>query len=365
MVTSIVHVVGARPQFVKVAVVLRALRDRDGVESRLIHTGQHYDDNMSKVFFDELGVAEANENLRIAELGHGAMTGRMLEALEQSLNQSPADWVVVYGDTNSTLAGALAAAKLRIPVAHVEAGLRSFNRVMPEEINRVVADQLSDLLLVPTEAGVANLEREGCSPDKIHLVGDVMYDSALYFADRASAPTLDRLALRDERFALVTIHRAENTDDVARLRSVIEGLAAFSAECPVVFPVHPRTATAIQSLEIAVPQVPSLHLVDPVGYLEMIALERAAAIVVTDSGGVQKEAFFAETPCVTLRNETEWVELIDIGVNRVVPPTSTADVTGGLISALDDVPQQWPRANLYGGGHAGQYIADLLSGISA
>ena len=365
MVSSIVHVVGARPQFVKVAVVLRALRDRDGVESRLIHTGQHYDNNMSKVFFDQLGVAQPDENLGIAELGHGAMTGRMLEALEESLNQSRADWVVVYGDTNSTLAGALAAAKLRIPVAHVEAGLRSFNRGMPEEINRVVADHLSDLLLVPTKSGVTNLTREGFSSDKIHLVGDVMYDSALYFSDLASAPILDRLALRDQRFALVTIHRAENTDDAACLRSVIEGLAAFSAECPVVFPVHPRTATAIQALEIAVPQVPSLHLVDPVDYLEMIALERAAAIVVTDSGGVQKEAFFAETPCVTLRNETEWVELIDIGVNRVVPPTSTADVTGGLISALDDVPQQWPRANLYGGGHAGQYIADLLSGISA
>ncbi len=364
MTISIVHVVGARPQFIKVAVVLRALAEHREVVSRVLHTGQHFDNDMSQVFFDELGIQEPDENLGIAALGHGAMTGRMLESLERSLNQKSADWVVVYGDTNSTLAGALAAAKLHIPVAHVEAGLRSFNRFMPEEINRVVADQLSDLLLVPTEAGVVNLEREGCSSDQIHLVGDVMYDSALYFTDRVSAPMLDRLSLRDQRFALATIHRSENTDDPARLRTVIEGLAAFSAECPVVFPVHPRTAAAMKALEVSVFQVPSLHLVDPVGYLEMIALERAAAIVVTDSGGVQKEAFFAETPCVTLRDETEWIELIDIGVNRIVAPTSTDGVTTGLLSALDDAPQRWPQADLYGGGCAGRRIANLLSGAS-
>ena len=360
MARSIVHIVGARPQFIKVAAVLRAFQDEPSVGNRLIHTGQHYDDAMSQVFFDELGISEPEMNLGIAVEGQGAMTGRMLEALEKHLAPSPPDWVVVYGDTNSTLAGALAAAKLRIPVAHVEAGLRSFNRQMPEEINRVVADHVSDLLLVPTQAAVENLTREGCAAEKIHLVGDVMYDSAIHFRDSAEAATLGPLGLRDKEFSLATIHRAENTDDAGRLKSIVDGLAAFSTHCSIVFPVHPRTAAALKSMGWSPGDVPNFHLVEPVGYLEMIALERAATLVITDSGGVQKEAFFAGTPCVTLRDETEWVELVEIGVNQILPPTSTGAIAEGLRNAVKNPPQTWPPSELYGGGRAGSRITKIL-----
>ena len=359
MTRTIVHVVGARPQFIKVAVVLRALQGASEVENRLLHTGQHYDDNMSRVFFEELGIRKPDENLGIAAQSQGAMTGQMLEALERSLAEPSPDCVVVYGDTNSTLAGALAAAKLYIPVAHVEAGLRSFNRQMPEEINRVVADHVSDVLFVPTAKAVENLEREGIGSNKIHLVGDVMYDSAAYVAASVEPSVLDRLGLAGGRFALATIHRAENSDDTTRLRAIVDGLAEFARYCPIVLPLHPRTAAALEAIAWINP-APALHLVDPVGYVEMIALERAAALVVTDSGGVQKEAFFAETPCVTLRDETEWVELVDIGVNQVLPPTDSTAIVQGLRAALGTTRQAWPEADLYGGGAAGQLIADIL-----
>jgi len=362
MARSIVHIVGARPQFVKVAVVLRAFQGDAAVENKLVHTGQHYDDNMSRVFFDELSIREPDENLSIATAGQGAMTGRMLEALEKSLQTSAPDLVVVYGDTNSTLAGALAAAKLHIPVAHVEAGLRSFNRRMPEEINRVVTDHVSDLLLVPTETATANLKREGCAPDKIYLVGDVMYDSTAYFSDTAESATLSRLGLSGDTFALATIHRAENTDDATRLSAIVSGLAAFSKKCPVVFPLHPRTAAALKALGWSNDEPDTVHLVEPVGYLEMIALERAAALVITDSGGVQKEAFFAGTPCVTLRDETEWVELIETGVNQILAPTDPSVIAHGLQNALNNPPDPWPETDLYGGGLAGSRIAKILGG---
>ena len=360
MARSIVHVVGARPQFVKVAVVLRAFQAATAVANRLVHTGQHYDDNMSRVFFDELGIREPDENLGIAAAGQGAMTGRMLEALEGSLQRTMPDLVVVYGDTNSTLAGALAAAKLQIPVAHVEAGLRSFNRRMPEEINRVVTDHVSDMLLVPTKTAIENLENEGCAPDKIHLVGDVMYDSTIYFRNTSAPTTLAGLGLDGKMFALATIHRAENTDDATRLRAIVDGLAAFSDKCPVVFPVHPRTAAAFKELGWAVDGRARFHLVEPVGYLEMIALERTAALVITDSGGVQKEAFFAGTPCVTLRDETEWVELVEIGANQLLPPTDPKLIAQGLQKALNSAPDPWPETDLYGGGQAGPRIAKIL-----
>ena len=358
---SIVHVVGARPQFIKVAVVLRALEHHSSVANRLVHTGQHYDDNMSHVFFDELGIREPDENLGIAASSQGAMTGRMLEALDQSLTDAPADCVVVYGDTNSTLAGALAAAKLHIPLAHVEAGLRSFNRRMPEEINRVVTDHVSDLLFVPTNGAVENLKREGVDSDKIHLVGDVMYDSAAFVGDTAASKTLSQNNLAGRTFALATIHRAENTDDADRLLTIFDGLAAFAGSCPVVLPLHPRTAAALQRAGWTNPVAAKLHIVDPIGYLEMVALERAAALVITDSGGVQKEAFFAKSPCVTLRDETEWVELVDIGVNQILPPTDAETIARGLNAALEAANRSWPQADLYGGGEAGPRIAEVLS----
>ncbi|NPV70694.1 MAG: UDP-N-acetylglucosamine 2-epimerase (non-hydrolyzing) [Firmicutes bacterium] len=388
---SIASIVGARPQFVKAAMVsraLRALRDA-GVQETLIHTGQHYDDNMSKVFFDDLEMPEPAVSLDIGSGGHGAQTGRMLEALERYLIDIKPDWVVVYGDTNSTLAGALAAAKIHLPVAHVEAGLRSFNRGMPEEINRVVADHLSDLLFVPTDAGVANLQREGIPADRVHLVGDVMYDAALYYGDRAErrSDVLRRLDLSSRGYVLATVHRAENTDDPVALRSIFEGLALAGREIPVVMPLHPRTRTrlaehglldryagavrlaepcagAVRLTEphagaapLPRPHAGAVHLTDPVGYLDMLMLEKHARLIATDSGGVQKEAFFYSVPCVTLRGETEWTELVESEWNRLVPPRSASEVSQGIIESLD---RRGTPVKPYGLGDASERIARVL-----
>ena len=315
MTTRIMTVVGARPQFIKAAAVSRALAARDDMTEIMVHTGQHFDDNMSKVFFDELDIPPPSHSLDIHGGSHGDMTGRMLGALEAVMLEERPDWVMVYGDTNTTLAGALAAAKLQIPVAHIEAGLRSFNRRMPEETNRVLTDHLSNLLLCPTRQSVTNLAREGITAG-VHHVGDVMYDATKFAAERAHkrSTILEDLGLTPGRYALATIHRAENTDDPTQLRTVMDWLVAQAEEAPIVFPVHPRTRDALARADI---EPRGVTMIKPVGYLDMALLLDGAVAVYTDSGGLQKEAYFHETPCVTLRSETEWTELVDCGWNRL------------------------------------------------
>jgi len=318
--STIVTVVGARPQFIKAAAVSQAIREHAGFREYLTHTGQHYDRDMSELFFDELGLPEPDINLEIGSGTHGAQTGKMLAAIEEVLvDQSPAG-VLVYGDTNSTLAGALAAVKLHIPVAHVEAGLRSFNRRMPEEINRILTDRVSDLLFTPTDTATTNLLAEGMPAASIHQIGDVMYDSMLLGAARAedSSTITSDLGLESGSYALATIHRAENTDDRERLAGVVEGLARVAAVMPVVWPMHPRARAALERHGLSGQLHPSIRVLSPLGFLHMVMLETRARVILTDSGGVQKEAFFNRVPCVTLRDETEWVELVERGVNVLV-----------------------------------------------
>ena len=306
-------IVGARPQFVKAAVVSRALAAA-GIEEVLVHTGQHYDATMSRVFFDELDIPRPAVNLDVGSGSHAVQTGAMMTGLETFLQaQPPVDQVIIYGDTNSTLAGALVAAKLHIPVAHVEAGLRSFNRRMPEEINRLVADQLSTLLFCPTPTAIDNLRNEGIT-EGVYLTGDVMLDATRFFGDRAAthAP-LDTLTSHGpQAYYLATVHRAENTDDPAQLASIFSGLGR--AEAPVLLPLHPRTRARLG--EIKLPE--NVVLMEPVPYLAMLTLVRHARAVLTDSGGLQKEAFWLGVPCITLRDETEWIETLDNGWNRLV-----------------------------------------------
>jgi UDP-GlcNAc3NAcA epimerase len=287
-------------------------------------------------------------------------TGRMLEAIERVLFEVRPDVVLVYGDTNSTLAGALAAAKLHIPVAHVEAGLRSFNRRMPEEINRVMADHLSTWLFAPTATAVDNLRREGLSDAATFLAGDVMYDAALYYGSRANDDTLARHGLTTKDYVLATIHRAENTDVPVRLAALFDALQRVAAEIPVVLPIHPRTRAALARQHLAAERIPNLRLLDPLGYLDMVALEKDARVIATDSDGVQKEAFFHRVPCVTLRDETEWTELVALGWNRLVPPADSAAVFHGVMQAVNAAAPAVPAIDPYGGGVAGQRIADTL-----
>ncbi|MGB1339433.1 non-hydrolyzing UDP-N-acetylglucosamine 2-epimerase [Cycloclasticus pugetii] len=318
-VIKVITIIGARPQFIKASVVSRAFKHccEDIVEV-LVHTGQHYDDNMSKVFFDELGISKPDYNLGVGGDSHGQNTGRMIEKIEDLLLVEKPDWVLVYGDTDSTLAGALAAVKLHIPVVHIEAGLRSFNRSMPEEVNRVLTDHIATLLFAPTELAVSNLVNEGnegIERSKIHLVGDVMYDAALYFYKKAEQKSkiLETLKLSSKEYVLATIHRQENTDDKHRLSSIINGLSQSSV--PVILPLHPRTKKQLNlfGINIGTP----IQVVESVGYLDMIMLEKNARAIATDSGGVQKEAYFYQVSCVTLREETEWVELVEQGVNHL------------------------------------------------
>lgn len=356
---KIVTIIGARPQFIKAAPVSRQFALMPNVDEVLVHTGQHYDSNMSAVFFDELGIAPPKWNLGVAGGTHGAMTGRMLESIERVLLEERPDWALVYGDTNSTLAGGLAAAKLHIPVAHVEAGLRSFNRRMPEEINRVLVDHLSSALFAPTETAVGNLEREGLGGERAHLVGDVMYDAVLHFGPIAHDRTgvMEAHGLRSRGFVLATVHRAENTDDPERLSTIVEQLIATSATLPVVFPLHPRTRNLLEEAGLLERTLDALIVTAPLGYLEMMALERHAAVVATDSGGVQKEAYFHEVPCVTLRDETEWVELVETGWNRLCPPRSGAPIAETVLAA---VGTRGHGHGLYGDGQAAKRIVDLL-----
>lgn len=282
----------------------------------LLHTGQHYDDAMSSVFFEELEIPRADYQLGISGGTHAEMTGRMLVGIEQAITKEQPDAVLVFGDTNSTLAGALAAAKLNVPVAHVEAGLRSFNRQMPEEVNRVVTDRLSAWLFCPTQTAVDNLANEGMSTGE--LVGDVMYDAALFYADRAAqrSSVIDRLSLKGAGYVLVTCHRAESTDVREALAAIVDALAGVAKDHTVIFPMHPRTKKAIAQHGLE-NRLGAVRVIDPVSFLDMVALERNARVIVTDSGGVQKEAFFYGVPCVTMRDETEWVETVSLGRNHL------------------------------------------------
>jgi UDP-GlcNAc3NAcA epimerase len=358
-------VVGARPQFVKAAVLSRLIRGGEyGARARetLVHTGQHYDENMSEVFFRDMEIPKPDVNLNVGSGGHGAMTGRMLEGIEGLILERKPDILLVYGDTNSTLAGALAASKLHVPVAHVEAGLRSYMMAMPEEQNRRLSDQLSSWLFCPTEAAVRNLAKEGianagsgrASPDAkaVLMSGDIMLDASLYYREKAKTrPGLSLPPLPDE-FYLLTMHRAENTDDPERLGAIVSAINA-APERKAVCPLHPRTRKlmAAQGLSFG----PHVTLLDPVGYYEMLYLEDACSFVLTDSGGVQKEAYFFKKPCVTLRDSTEWVELVDCGWNTLVG----AD-RGAIEAALRSptAPDSYPA--LYGNGNAGRAILDAL-----
>lgn len=357
---KILTIVGARPQFIKASVVSHAIAQTPNLAEVLVHTGQHFDANMSDVFFEELGMKKPDHFLGIHGGTHGAMTGRMLKAVEQVLLAERPDAVLVYGDTNSTLAGALAAVKLHIPVAHVEAGLRSFNMAMPEEVNRILTDRISRWLFTPTLAAAEHLRCEGAAPSGIVEVGDVMYDVALHHGQRVQADSglMARLGLAEKGYVLATIHRAENTDDPQRLAAIVEALQVTARQLPVVWPLHPRTRTVLQQAGHLVSLARGLRLIDPVGYLDMVQLERYAALIATDSGGVQKEAFFHRVPCVTLRDETEWMELLQSGWNRLAPPTDVALVAAAIRAALGS---RGTDMQPYGCGDAAQRIARRLA----
>jgi UDP-GlcNAc3NAcA epimerase len=348
-VTTILTVIGARPQFIKAATVSRAISGRADMREILVHTGQHYDANMSDTFFEELAIPVPGHNLNIGSGPHGAQTGAMLEAIERVLLQEKPDWLLVYGDTNSTIAGALAAAKLHVPVAHVEAGMRSFNRRMPEELNRVLTDHLSTLNLTSTQTATAHLASEGISGDRVLEVGDVMYDAARFYGGRAGdrSALLDRLDVKSGEFLLATVHRAENTDDPRRMDAIIEAFISLGESHRIVLPLHPRTRAVLEQ---------------PLGYLDMVALERDAVLVATDSGGVQKEAFFHGTPCVTLRDETEWVELVEAGWNTIVPPVGAEEIVAGVRSSIGT---RGEPIQPYGQGDAAERVVDALMGVIA
>ena len=349
---KLLTIIGARPQFIKAATVSRVIGRRDDITEVLVHTGQHYDANMSEIFFEEMHIPKPDYNLGIGGGGHGQMTGRQLEAIERVLLAEKPDCVLVYGDTNSTLAGTLAAVKLNILVAHVEAGLRSFNRRMPEEINRVLTDHAADLLFAPTETAVANLLSEGMPVDRIELPGDVMYDAALFYRELARRPEwFDGHGLTEHGFVLATVHRAENTDDPARLAEIFEGLA--QSVLPVVLPLHPRTRLRLD--EAGIKPSPNIHIVPPVGYLEMVWLEVACRMIASDSGGVQKEAYFHGRRCIILRDETEWVELVEIDWNVIVGAEAAR-----IASALLESSPQAKATHLYGVGDAAERVIERI-----
>jgi UDP-GlcNAc3NAcA epimerase len=354
---KITTIVGARPQFIKAAVLSRAFAESASISETIVHTGQHYDANMSQVFFDELEIPPPGVHLGIGSGSHGEQTGAMLAAIDGLLQDSRPDLMLLYGDTNSTLAGALAAAKLHIPIAHVEAGLRSFNRRMPEEVNRVLTDHMSELLFCPTQVSVDNLAAEGIT-EGVHEVGDVMYDSALFFRDKARASAdaiLGSHALSPGDYALATVHRAENVADFACLKSIFDALGTIAADRPVVLPLHPGCKRRLEESGI-VPH-PEIRLLPPVPYLEMVTLLSHANLALTDSGGLQKEAAIFDIPCVTLRDETEWVETVHAGRNRTVGADSAAILAAVADFANSPLPPWTPP---YGDGDAGGAIRRIL-----
>lgn len=347
---KIVTVLGARPQFIKAAALSRIIEKNINIQEIIIHTGQHYDQNMSDIFFQEMDIPKPKYQLNTGGKNHGAMTGQQLENIEQILLAEKPDLVLVYGDTNSTLAGALAATKLHISIAHVEAGLRSFNRKMPEEINRILTDQVSDYLFVPSERAKLNLLNEGISNEKIFVVGDIMYDVSLYYKERMVKPIwFDSMNVSN--FILCTIHRAENTDDVNKLSAIFQGLGLSNKE--IILPLHPRTVKKIKEHNITVSE--NIKIVKPVGYLEMVWLEVHSDLIVTDSGGVQKEAYFHNKRCVTLRNETEWVELVDQRINELVN-----DDPVQIAKAINKSSSLSFNQGIYGDGNTSKLIIEVL-----
>lgn len=358
---KIITVIGARPQFIKAANFSRALQNHpDSQFSEVIlHTGQHFDSNMSEVFFTELQIPNPHYNLDIHGGTHGEMTGKMLIEIEKVFIKENPDWVLVYGDTNSTLAGALAASKLHIPVAHVEAGLRSFNKKMPEEVNRILTDQMSTFLFTPTLTARHNLLSEGVPEANIINVGDIMYDAALFYGEQSEQRSfiLKNLQLETKKYILATCHRAENTDTESRLKALFLGLSMVAETIPVVMPIHPRTLSKIQSADWFDEISKNLKVIQPVGYLDMISLEKNAALIATDSGGVQKEAFFYKVPCITLRDETEWTELVDSQWNTLCPPMDKEFVSQTILSSLN---KQGQNVMPYGRGNAAELILKQL-----
>lgn len=375
---KIVTVIGARPQIIKAAGLSRAIKENfpEQIEEVILHTGQHYDQNMSEVFFAELGIPKPNINLNVGSGGHGEQTAKMIEGIEKTLLQEKPDAIVLYGDTNSTLAGAIAASKIHVPIVHIEAGLRSFNKLMPEEINRIMCDHASTLLFSPTYAGVSNLKQEGFNlenaapyhvdnPGVFHC-GDIMYDNSLYFSELSDQQSLilENVALTSGEYVLSTIHRNDNTDDPVRLSGIFEAILTLIAKhnLDFVLPLHPRTKKQMEQnlshdLKGRIEQEHRLKLIDPVSFLDMIALERNARIIVTDSGGVQKEAFFFQKPCVILRPETEWIELVDCGAAQIVGWHKDK-----IVAAFDHYMAEseilFPP--LFGDGKAGVFICEKM-----
>ena len=377
---KLVTIIGASPQIIKAAALSRAIRNHyaDQIQEVIVHTGQHYDDNMSQVFFDELQIPRPDYNLHVGSASHGVQTARMTEGIEALLIKEKPDFIVLYGDTNSTLAGAVAAAKIHVPIVHIEAGLRSFNKSMPEEINRIVCDHCSTLLFTPTKAGLENLKREGFPVDesgvstssttaaptidnpKVYHCGDIMYDNSLHFADIAEEKTdiIQRLELKGKPFILATIHRDSNTDHPERLGAIFDALIELSKEKQIVLPLHPRTAKLLKTnlnseKQTLVFSSPNIKLIPPVSFLEMIALERHAQLVMTDSGGVQKEAYFFKKPCIILRPETEWVEIVQTG-NAILADADESRIMQAWAHFKDCPPTTFPE--IFGDGHAAEFM---------
>ena len=376
---KLVTIIGARPQIIKAAALSRAIRNHyaDKIQEIIVHTGQHYDDNMSQVFFDELQIPRPDYNLHVGSASHGVQTARMTEGIEALLIKEQPDFIVLYGDTNSTLAGAVAAAKIHVPIVHIEAGLRSFNKAMPEEINRIVCDHCSTLLFTPTKAGLENLKREGFPIDdsgvstssttaptidnpKVYHCGDIMYDNSLHFANIAEEKTdiIQRLELAGKPFILATIHRDSNTDQPERLSAIFSALIRLSEECQVVLPLHPRTSKLLntnlrEELREQIFNNPNIRLIPPVSFLEIIALERHAQLVMTDSGGVQKEAYFFKKPGIILRPETEWVEIVETG-NAILADADENRIMQAWKHFKDNPPTKFPE--IFGDGHAAEFM---------
>jgi UDP-GlcNAc3NAcA epimerase len=365
---KVMTILGARPQFIKAATVGRVIQNSNGIQEIIVHTGQHFDANMSDIFFEQLDIPKPDYNLGVAGLTHGAMTGRMLEGIERLILKEQPDWVLVYGDTNSTLAGALAASKLHVPIAHVEAGLRSNNPNMPEEINRVLTDRVSNLLLCPTSNAVKNLHHEGfpfiasegktrAQIQNIENVGDVMYDAVRYYRDQAKKHfSLDRFSLQHKGYAVCTLHRQENTDNAEHLANILSSLHEISLELPIVLPLHPRTRIKLDELKNNLLDLSALRILEPLSYLEMQRLLMSANVILTDSGGVQKEAYFHQVPCITLRDETEWIETVDAGWNQLVG----ADKEKILSAFRKEKISVCKQDELYGDGSAAEKILDSL-----
>ena len=351
---KIVDIVGARPQFIKLAPVLKEIMKNKGLKEVLVHTGQHYDYEMSELFFEELDLKSPDYHLGVGSGSHGYQTAEMIKRIEEVLIKEKPDLVMVYGDTNSTLAGALTAAKFHIKVAHVEAGLRSFNKRMPEEINRILTDHVSDLLFCPTDIAVKNLENEGINKG-VYLVGDVMYDAMIEYTRIAEKTSyiLSELHIKPKSYIVATVHRAENTENRERLYNILKGLDTVSQNVfPVILPLHPRTMNKIKEYKT---KIKYIKFIKPISYLDMLILEKNANIIITDSGGIQKEAFFFKVPCITLRDETEWLETVETGWNKLVG----ADPDIIFKSAINISPGL-KDASPYGDGHASKKIVDLL-----